>query len=620
MQTFRLLPTLLALCVMFCRAVEAFGEEVFVPHDAGLVNVRDFGAKGDGRTDDTAALRKAVRANLNAHKTLFFPAGTYLVSDTIAWAGEDGIYWPWLTWQGEGRGRTVLRLADGAPGFDDAENPKPLAKTGCYRGDGKGENAAHGCYFFDMTLNVGARNPGAVALDYNSHNTGAVVRLDITSEDGAGRAGLRLARDPGPCLIKDVTVRGFDRGIELASLLFSVTFERIQLEGQRVVGFENGGNVAAIRQLTSVNRVPALRNRGWAATTVLLDSSLTGGAADAAAIEHSDAPTLVLRNVTTGGYGIAVKTPAESVLPTINGRIGERVIGKKFTMFSGEARTLNLPVEDTPEFQDRGGEDWVSVAEFGAKPGGEDASTAVQRAVDSGKPVIYFPPGDYRLLHPVVLRGKVRRLVGFSSRFQDAKGKVLFRCENQEAPVSIENFRFFDGGQIEHAAPQPVVLKYCTGLERDGLVMTEKGSTWFFEDVCVSHLRLPSGKRLFARQWNNEPEPPGVGFTNDGGLVWALGMKSEFGNTIGVTQHGGRTEILGGMAVPAQGFKDPETPIFVCEDSALSFTWNEMTFGNPYYRYAVRETRAGTTKVLRHEDFFKGGTQVSWSLFWTDGR
>lgn len=114
------------------------------------------------------------------------------MSDTIAWAGEDGIYWPWLTWQGEGRGRTIIRLADASPGFSDAENPKPITKTGCYRGDGKGENAAHGCYFFDLTINSGARNPGAVALDYNSHNVGAVARVDLISEDGAGRAGLRL--------------------------------------------------------------------------------------------------------------------------------------------------------------------------------------------------------------------------------------------------------------------------------------------------------------------------------------------------------------------------------------------------------------------------------------------
>ncbi len=41
-------------------------------------NVSDFGAKGDGRTLDTAAINKAIDAAAERGGTVFFPAGTYL--------------------------------------------------------------------------------------------------------------------------------------------------------------------------------------------------------------------------------------------------------------------------------------------------------------------------------------------------------------------------------------------------------------------------------------------------------------------------------------------------------------------------------------------------------------
>ena len=60
----------------------------FVLH-AGEINVKNFGALGNGRNDDTAAIRKAadhaVKASRDpyAPKTLYFPSGTYIINGTI---------------------------------------------------------------------------------------------------------------------------------------------------------------------------------------------------------------------------------------------------------------------------------------------------------------------------------------------------------------------------------------------------------------------------------------------------------------------------------------------------------------------------------------------------------
>src|SRR6516164_10866789 len=47
------------------------------------VNVRDFGATGDGVTDDTAAIQNAIAAAQASGKGVLFPAGTYLHASVI---------------------------------------------------------------------------------------------------------------------------------------------------------------------------------------------------------------------------------------------------------------------------------------------------------------------------------------------------------------------------------------------------------------------------------------------------------------------------------------------------------------------------------------------------------
>jgi hypothetical protein len=54
-----------------------------------FADVRDFGAIGDGAADDTAAINRAlfqlycVEANTQIRRTLYFPAGTYKITETI---------------------------------------------------------------------------------------------------------------------------------------------------------------------------------------------------------------------------------------------------------------------------------------------------------------------------------------------------------------------------------------------------------------------------------------------------------------------------------------------------------------------------------------------------------
>lgn len=76
-----------------------------------IVSVKDFGATGDGITDDTAAIQRAltrafstnqVTFNNNYHRTINFPAGTYLVTSTINIP-------PYSRIQGEGKKTTIIK-------------------------------------------------------------------------------------------------------------------------------------------------------------------------------------------------------------------------------------------------------------------------------------------------------------------------------------------------------------------------------------------------------------------------------------------------------------------------------------------------------------------------------
>jgi len=60
----------------------------------GFANVKDFRAVGDGATDDTAAIKRALAVALQSKGTLYFPPGTYVINepltitDTVAVVGS----------------------------------------------------------------------------------------------------------------------------------------------------------------------------------------------------------------------------------------------------------------------------------------------------------------------------------------------------------------------------------------------------------------------------------------------------------------------------------------------------------------------------------------------------
>ncbi|RCW77975.1 right-handed parallel beta-helix repeat-containing protein [Phyllobacterium bourgognense] len=72
--------------------------------DQKMIDVRSFGAKGDGAADDTAAIEAALTAAASvAPATIYFPAGTYLIGSVLR--APDNVHW-----LGDGMDATEIRL------------------------------------------------------------------------------------------------------------------------------------------------------------------------------------------------------------------------------------------------------------------------------------------------------------------------------------------------------------------------------------------------------------------------------------------------------------------------------------------------------------------------------
>ncbi len=584
----------------FARKVAAAAEVTF-PKDAGVINVKtQYGAKGDGITDDTAAIQAALNAHPNAMRIIYLPRGIYLVSDTLTWpAGtRGGDDYKNVILQGQSEQATIIKLKDRSPGFTDVNKLKAVIFTGPAPAQRFGNSIR------TLTVHTGVGNPGACGIQFNASNQGSLRQVTIRSGDGQGVNGLDMnfTDEIGPLLVKEVTVQGFQYGIRTGFNVNSQTFEHVLLENQQIYGFYNTGQVINVRGLTSRNVVPAIYNGGGRFT--LVDSSLqgTGEAANLPAIKSAYADVMV-RNVKTSGYRVALQVSETTTLPgpDITEFVGGDLI---ISQFPSPSRSLNLPIRETPEipWDNPDKTPWANVAAYGAVPNdGQDDTAAIQAAIDSGRTTVYFPAGGYNLQGTVLVRNQVRRLIGTEAYVEVPKTvNPGFKIVDGKAPVVVfERIRswYFGTPTVENASSRTFVVRDATDV---ALKLTGPGDI-YIENLATSALTI-NGQRVWARQLNIENL--GTKIINNGGQLWILGLKTERGGTLIDTRRGGTTELLGGFAYTTTAAADGQQnePMLINHESNISVTLGEINFGGgPPYTIYVRETRNGITRDLLAE-------------------
>lgn len=619
------------------------GTENAYPSGA-VVNVWDFGAKGDGVTDDTAAILRAIdpaqtltgpytsagiinplTAPVFYNKPVYFPAGTYLVSNTLEKRIKDkisgylglanGRYFSGLILLGACQDQTIIKLKDNAPGFANPSTPKAVifaasslimrmssvidasgnllaGKTPAdvvatstlggkdYINKGEG-NDAYMNFIENITVDVGAGNPGAIGIDFVGSNVAAIRNVAVRDLYGTALTGISMKRfGPGPYYVKNVQIVGFDVGIDISQPEYAATLEHIRITNSRSAGLRNNQNSVAIRDLqatTSPGR--AIVNLAAAGLVVVVEGTLQNATSSVLADAVQNNGYLNLRNVRISGYSSLCGAPAPSTADGI-------YYGNTFLQRSSPSWSIGA--QDFPGTSLGALANGADVTSYGADSTGKtDSTAAIQNALNSGKATIYFPNGQYMITKSLIVPATVRRIEGLFSTIR--KGAwinpvtAFFQVNNLNYPFEVSHLNFDNtnlGNNIALSVggTNPFLVRdsFNSGISAVQFVAGGSGGQLFIENIATAGLSFTGPAQVWARQLNTEGG--GTRITNTNADLWILGIKTEGNATVvGSSGANSRVEVLGGL-IYSVNTANPIVPAFKNTDGRMSVSYGEEAF------------------------------------------
>ena len=146
-----------------------------------FTSARSSGARGDGHTDDTAALQNAINSAASTGNVLFIDAGTYIVTSTLSVPAGSKIAGEFLT--------SVI-MSSGSF-FNDASNPKPVIQVGKSGDTGTVQ-------IVDLIVSTQGGQAGAVLIEWNLATSGTPSGMwDVhTRIGGSTGSNLQVAQCP----------------------------------------------------------------------------------------------------------------------------------------------------------------------------------------------------------------------------------------------------------------------------------------------------------------------------------------------------------------------------------------------------------------------------------------
>ena len=447
------------LVLMAAAALPMAAQSVFLvrPGDPHAVYLEhgSFGAAGDGKADDTAAIQAAIDRvqETTGEGVVFVAEGRYRISRTIhLWAGIRLI--------GFGEHRPVFLLGPNTPGFQEGHE---FLGTGRYmlqfasRRPAPGEPVVDANEFTfysgisNLDFEIGEGNPAAIAVRFHvaQHSFLQHMRFQV----GDGRAALE---DVGNGAI-DLQIEGGEYGI--ISVRTSPAWQFLlmdsRLTGQRRAAIHTQEvGMTLVRDRISrtpiaIEITPGMTEELFARDLLLEDIGRSAVVLGDARKAHHEVTLehVVCRNVPqmvqgeTGSSGMfAVKGNSHPYVEehlSIGVVIGpdgrERGVQVRHQELAGGAQTV-LPLSDIPLLPPM--QEWVNVRKLGAKGDGSDDTAALQAAID-GHRALYFPSGVYRVTNTLRLRAD-SVLIGFNpstTQITVTDDATNFTGEGEPVPV-----------------------------------------------------------------------------------------------------------------------------------------------------------------------------------------
>ncbi|OJJ40251.1 hypothetical protein ASPWEDRAFT_166332 [Aspergillus wentii DTO 134E9] len=409
------------------------GVAAFNPNPSGYKvfrNVKDYGAKGDGVTDDTAAINAAIsdgdRFSPASRKTstttpaiVYFPAGTYLISTSIV-----DYYFTQLI--GNPNSRPIIKATSGFKGLGLIDGDE-------YQSDGNQGWTSTNVFFrqirnFVLDLTAIPATTAATGIHWPTGQASSIqnVQIEMSSGSGTKQQGLFIENGSGS-FIEGVTIIGGEYGANIGNQQFTMRNLKIS---NAVVGISQIWNWGWTYQgitLTNCTTAFSMNGGGPDAQTVgsviIIDSDIQNCPVFVDTAWHSSTwsnGSLILENVSLKNVPVAVHGTSGSVL---QGSTGEMTIsawgqGHKYTpsgptnfqeTFTPPTRPTSLLASGSsryytktkPQYEASPTSSFLSIRNAGAKgDGSTDDTSAIQSAINTAaqsKKILFFDQGVYKI-------------------------------------------------------------------------------------------------------------------------------------------------------------------------------------------------------------------------------
>lgn len=546
-------------------------------------------------------------------RIIYFPSGTYLVSDTVTYSFENlkNIYLSkplselvrGIHFMGESRDNTVIKLADNSEGFGHGcEKPVVsfITVEDCL--DRRCTNVSQCNTIEDITIDCGNGNEGAVGLRYMSINSGRIE--NVTVKGNGCRCGIQTARGNTASMV-DIKISGFEYGMYIPYSSVTV-MDKVDVSQNRIAGVLSKGARIVCKSADSGN-IPTFK---------FAKGDDNGG------IYTVGIHYFLNKNITYDGE-----------------TYGNRIYYEDSPV---QLRDMQIPQNRRSASAD----DWVCVDDFGATGDGKtDSTDAIRKAFASGKPIILFGDGHYLVNGEIAVPSTVKTIdfmyCDFFSgeKLVNAEGGALFNInEDSDDTLFMENVYTFEQfyGRcrlIKHSAKRDLVMKNIhtqaastyfntvggsrvyldncaatTGTYAYNCVLTKKCDYVNYSDVIPYEFHAQT---VYGMQVN--PERAEVEMLNDNSRILLDAYKVEGPGVAVKTVNGGVTQI--NLCTCAIGYNKAENALFETTDAKLevcgALIQDMPGWGRLSYNLIFENTVGGKTDKIYVGDIDDKADEIS---------